>query len=102
MNLRATGLSFTMTLGHHTQAWRSANGLLLFQERLDPHDEALGYCLPARRLQRPPIRGRGGHEPNETVFRFQHEAVTTTTSIQGEEDASGYWLPYCHANRSSM
>lgn len=59
-------------------------------------------CLPACRLQQLPIRGRaGGTNRTKLVFRFQHEAVTTT-SIQGEEDASGYWLAYCHANRSSM
>jgi hypothetical protein len=46
-------------------------------------------------------RARGGtHEP-KLVFRFQHETVTTT-SIQGEEVAGGYWLAYYHANRSSM
>lgn len=47
------------------------------------------------------FEGAGGtHEP-KLVFRFQHETVTTT-SIQGEDDASGYWLAYYHANRSSM
>jgi hypothetical protein len=60
-------------------------------------------CLPACRLQQPPIRGRGGHEPNEACFPIPARGCDDDIhTIQGEDDASGYWLAYYHANRSSM